>query len=69
MTNNMTNKAQPAVIILSAPSGAGKTSLARKLVAERDDVALTVSHTTRPMRPAKPMAWIIFSSARMSLKR
>ena len=53
MTNNMTNKAQPAVIILSAPSGAGKTSLARKLVAERDDVALTVSHTTRPMRPGE----------------
>ena len=43
----------PAVIILSAPSGAGKTSLARKLVAHRYDVALTVSHTTRPQRPGE----------------
>lgn len=40
----------PQILILSAPSGAGKTSLARKLVATRPDVALTVSHTTRPKR-------------------
>ena len=43
----------PAVIILSAPSGAGKTSLARRLVACRPDAALAVSHTTRPQRPGE----------------
>ncbi len=43
----------PTVIILSAPSGAGKTSLARKLVECRSDVALAVSHTTRVQRPAE----------------
>lgn len=43
----------PAVIILSAPSGAGKTSLARKLVERRPDVALAVSHTTRSQRPGE----------------
>ncbi len=43
----------PAVLILSAPSGAGKTSLARTLVARRADVALAVSHTTRPRRPGE----------------
>ncbi len=36
--------------IISAPSGAGKTSLVRQLVADFDDLAVSVSHTTRPMR-------------------
>ncbi len=39
--------------MLSAPSGAGKTSLARKLVQTRPDVALAVSHTTRRQRPGE----------------
>ncbi len=36
---------------ISAPSGAGKTSLVKALLERRDDVAVCVSHTTRPMRP------------------
>ena len=40
----------PAILILSSPSGAGKTSLARALVAKHDDVEITVSHTTRKQR-------------------
>ena len=37
---------------ISAPSGAGKTSLVRALLEKRaDSVAVCVSHTTRPMRP------------------
>ncbi len=40
----------PGVLIVSAPSGAGKTSLTRALVNTRDDIGLTVSHTTRPIR-------------------
>jgi len=39
-----------AILILSAPSGAGKTSLSRALVDSRDDIAITVSHTTREQR-------------------
>ena len=39
-----------SVLILSAPSGAGKTSLARQLIAKRGDAALVVSHTTRAQR-------------------
>lgn len=38
------------IIIFSAPSGCGKTSLARALMVRRDDVALAISHTTRQMR-------------------
>ncbi|MGQ0592261.1 MAG: guanylate kinase [Gammaproteobacteria bacterium] len=36
--------------IVSAPSGAGKTSLVKALVATHPGIALSVSHTTRPMR-------------------
>jgi len=36
--------------IISAPSGAGKTSLVKQLRAELDKLAVSVSHTTRPMR-------------------
>ena len=38
------------IFIFSAPSGCGKTSLAQALINARDDVAVAVSHTTRPMR-------------------
>lgn len=36
--------------IISAPSGAGKTSLVKKLFSELDDLIVSVSHTTRAMR-------------------
>ena len=38
------------LIILSAPSGAGKTSLARALAESTANVGVSVSHTTRPAR-------------------
>ena len=38
------------LLILSAPSGAGKTTLAHELVARTPDLAWSVSHTTRPRR-------------------
>lgn len=38
------------MFILSSPSGAGKTTIARKLLAEDDEIAMSVSVTTRPMR-------------------
>lgn len=43
----------PGILILSAPSGAGKTSLARALVADRTDAGIVVSHTTREQRPGE----------------
>lgn len=39
--------------IISAPSGAGKTSLVKQLVAELDDLTVSISHTTRQMRPGE----------------
>ena len=44
---------QPAVLVLSAPSGAGKSSLARALAEAEPSVRLSVSHTTRAARPGE----------------
>jgi len=41
------------LLVLSSPSGGGKSTIARKLVQGRDDVAFSVSATTRPMRPGE----------------
>jgi guanylate kinase len=41
------------LFIISAPSGAGKTSLVKKLVADEPDLVVSVSHTTRKMRPGE----------------
>ncbi len=37
--------------IISAPSGAGKTSMVTELLKQCVDIRLSVSHTTRPPRP------------------
>ena len=41
------------MFILSSPSGAGKTTIARKLLAEEAALTISVSTTTRPMRPGE----------------
>ena len=41
----------PFPLILSAPSGAGKTTIARRVLELREDVGLSVSATTRARRP------------------
>ena len=41
------------MLVLSSPSGAGKTTLSRKLLDKDDNVALSVSVTTRKMRPGE----------------
>lgn len=38
---------------VSAPSGAGKTSLVKALIDNTDNVRVSVSHTTRTMRPGE----------------
>ncbi|GAB7530559.1 guanylate kinase [Pseudomonas sp. 3A(2025)] len=39
--------------IVSAPSGAGKTSLVSALIHDQPQIRLSVSHTTRAMRPGE----------------
>jgi guanylate kinase len=39
--------------IISAPSGAGKTSLVKALLEKMDGIVVSTSHTTRQMRPGE----------------
>lgn len=41
------------MFVLSSPSGAGKTTLSRKLLASEAGLIMSVSVTTRPMRPGE----------------
>jgi guanylate kinase len=41
----------PQLYVISAPSGAGKTSLVRALLERRPNLQVSVSHTTRKPRP------------------
>ena len=44
---------QGTLYTVSAPSGAGKTSLVNALVASTSSICVSVSHTTRSMRPGE----------------
>ena len=41
---------KPFLLVLSSPSGGGKTTIAKSLLQARDDLGYSVSATTRPMR-------------------
>ncbi len=41
------------LFVLSAPSGAGKTSLVKALLESTDNLCVSISHTTRAMRPGE----------------
>ena len=43
----------PRVVVLSAPSGGGKTTITKALLARRPDVGFSVSATTRRPRPGE----------------
>jgi guanylate kinase len=44
---------KPFLLVLSAPSGGGKTTIAKMLLQGREDLGYSVSATTRPMRPGE----------------
>ncbi len=41
------------MLVLSSPSGAGKTTISRRLLESDDNLAMSVSVTTRPPRPGE----------------
>ncbi len=41
------------MFVLSSPSGAGKTTMSRKLLSQQDNISMSVSVTTRAMRPGE----------------
>ena len=46
-------KRRGMLFVLSSPSGAGKSTIAGKLMAAQPELAVSVSYTTRPMRPGE----------------
>jgi len=53
MSNSGEERRRGLMLVISSPSGAGKTSLARRLVAEHPDLTPSVSVTTRSPRPGE----------------
>ena len=51
MKDNLNADRRGMMIVLSSPSGAGKTSLSRKLLEKNKNLFLSISFTTRPPRP------------------
>jgi len=41
------------MLVLSSPSGAGKTTISRRLLAAHQEIDLSISATTRPKRPGE----------------
>ncbi len=46
-------KRRGLMLVLSSPSGAGKTTISRALLARDSSLSLSISATTRPMRPGE----------------
>ena len=47
----MNNRNKPLLLVLSSPSGAGKTTLSKKIQQSDNTFKISVSHTTRKPRP------------------
>lgn len=46
-------KRRGLMLVLSSPSGAGKTSISREVLEQEDNLSLSISVTTRPRRPGE----------------
>ena len=55
------NQRKGLMLILSSPSGAGKTSICKKVLEKELNLVMSTSYTTRPKEKVKKMEKIIFS--------
>ncbi len=53
MAATETSRRRGRLFVIAAPSGAGKTSLVKALRERKPELRLSISHTTRPMRPTE----------------
>ncbi len=51
--SSVASTARGTLYIISAPSGAGKTTLVKALLERMDGIGVSVSHTTRAQRPGE----------------
>ena len=52
-TPSVSIKRRGLMLVLSSPSGAGKTSIARAILEADDGISMSISVTTRPQRPGE----------------
>nr|WP_294848025.1 guanylate kinase [uncultured Sphingomonas sp.] len=53
MSNASSRRRRGLLVVLSSPSGAGKTTISRMLLASDPDITMSISATTRPKRPGE----------------
>jgi guanylate kinase len=53
MSSETTRARRGLLLVISSPSGAGKTSLSRRLLSDHPDLTLSISATTRAPRPGE----------------
>ena len=53
MSSDTRSDRRGLLLVISSPSGAGKSSLSRRLIAQNPDLALSISATTRHPRPGE----------------
>ena len=68
MFQALTGSRRGSIIVLSAPSGAGKTTFAQRLLRSVPGLRFSVSHTTRPARPGEQNGREYFFVSRRTFK-
>ena len=51
--DHTTRRRRGLLVVLSSPSGAGKSTISRLLLEADDNISMSISATTRPMRPGE----------------
>ena len=54
------NQRKGLMLVLSSPSGAGKTSICKKILETEKNLVMSISYTTRPKRKSNKMVKTTF---------